>query len=176
MAEAKSVKSVKPVKPEPPVPAFEAPAFEMPKMEMPKFEFPKFDGAAIEVPAAFRDMAEKSLEQARVGYEKFRTVTEEATDVVEETFTTASRGAADFGLKALEAARTNANAAFDFARDLMGAKSLSEVVELASTHTRKQIDAYIAQVKDLSSFAQKVGSDVATPAKTSFDKLVKTAA
>jgi phasin len=178
MAEAKATKSSKPAAAVPAfeMPAFEMPKIEMPKFEMPKFELPKFDGAAIEMPAAFRDMAEKGLEQAKVSYEKMKTAAEEATDVLEATYSTVTKGSADLGLKALDAARANTNASFDFMRDLMAAKSLSEVVELSTAHTRKQVDAYVAQVKDMSGAVQKFGTDVAAPAKASFDKLVKTAA
>jgi phasin len=173
MADVKATKSTKPAAA---APAFEMPKFEIPGFEMPKFEMPKFDGAAMEVPAAFRDMAEKSLEQAKTNYEKMKTAAEEATDVLEATYSTASKGSADLGVKALDAVKANANAAFDFMRDLMVAKSLSEVVELSTAHTRKQVDAYVAQVKDMSGAVQKLGTDVTAPAKASFDKLVKTAA
>jgi phasin len=173
MAEVKATKTTKPAAA---VPAFEMPAFEIPKFEMPKFDFPKLGGAGIEVPAAFRDMAEKGLEQAKVNYEKMKTAAEQATDVLEETYTTATKGSADLSLKALDAARANTNAAFDFMRDLMSAKSLSEVVEVSTAHTRKQVDACVAQVKDMSAAVQKLGTDVAAPAKASMDKLVKTAA
>ena len=122
----------------------ETPTFEIPKFELPKFEVPK-----IEVPAAFRELAERSVAQARDGYEKMKAVAEDATDVLEGTYATASKGATDFTLKTIEIARANTNAAFDFASELIDVKSLSEAVELTSAHTRKQFDAYIAQSKEL---------------------------
>jgi phasin len=178
MAETKTVKAAKAA---PALPAFEAGKFEFPKFEMPKFEMPKFDamkfdGMGIEMPAAFRDMAEKSLAQAKTNYEKIKTATEDATDVLEETYSTASKGAAEFGLKAIEAARTNSNAAFDFAKDFLTVKSLSEAVELSTAHMRKQFDAYVAQSKDLTALAQKVATDTAEPMKASVTKVMKTAA
>src|SRR5262249_43572359 len=100
-------------------------AFEMPKFEIPHFELPK-----MEIPAAFRELAEKSVSQAKETYEKMKSAAEEATDVLEDTYATASKGASDYGLKVIEAARANTNAAFDFATQLMTVKSLSEVVEL----------------------------------------------
>ena len=48
-----------------------------------------------------------------------KTAAEEATDVLESTYSTASKGASEYGLKVIEAARTNTNAAFDFAGELM---------------------------------------------------------
>ena len=100
-------------------------AFEMPKFELPNFEIPK-----MEIPAAFRELAEKSVSQAKETYEKMKSAAEEATDVLEDTYATATKGASDYGLKVIEAARANTNAAFDFATQIMTVKSLSEMVEL----------------------------------------------
>src|ERR1700720_4777314 len=104
-----------------------ASAFEMPKFEIPKFEIPK-----VEMPAAFREFAERGVAQAKDTYEKMKAAPEEATDVLETTYSTATKGASDYGLKVIEVARTNTNAAFDFAGEIMAAKTLSEVVELTS--------------------------------------------
>src|SRR6202035_1513534 len=89
-------------------------AFEMPKFEMPKFDMPK-----VEMPAAFREFAERGVAQAKENYEKMKTPAEEATDVLESTYSTATKGASDYGLKCIELARTNTNAAYDFAGELM---------------------------------------------------------
>ena len=43
-----------------------------------------------------------------------KSAAEEATDVLEDTYATATKGAADYGLKLIETARANTNAAFDF--------------------------------------------------------------
>ena len=96
-------------------------AFEMPKFEMPKFDMPK-----VEMPAAFREFAERGVAQAKDTYEKMKAAAEEATDVLETTYSTATKGASDYGLKVIEVARTNTNAAFDFAGEMMAAKTLSE--------------------------------------------------
>ena len=92
-------------------------AFEMPKFEMPKFDMPK-----VEMPAAFREMAERGVAQAKDTYEKMKAAAEEATDVLETTYSTATKGASDYGLKVIEAARANTNAAFDFAGEVMAAR------------------------------------------------------
>src|ERR1700719_1115777 len=137
------------------------------------FEFPKFEMPKMEVPAAFREFAEKSVSQAKETYEKMKFAAEEATDVLEGTYTTASKGASDYGLKVIEAARLNTNAAFDFATQLMTVKSLSEMVELSTAHTRKQFESLTAQSKELATIAQKVATDTAEPVKESFGKVFK---
>ena len=82
------------------------------------------------MPAAFREFAESGVAQAKDTYEKMKAAAEEATDVLESTYSTATKGASDYGLKVIEVARANTNAAFDFAGEIMAAKTLSEVVEL----------------------------------------------
>ena len=52
------------------------------KPAAPQFETP-FANIASEAPAAFRDMAEKSLSQAKDSYEKIKTAAEQATGVIE---------------------------------------------------------------------------------------------
>lgn len=141
-----------------------------PKFEAPKFEAPKFDPSKIQVPEVFREMAEKSVEQAKEGYARLRTAAEDATDVVEDTYLQAARGATEFNLKAIEAIRTNMNASLDYARELLAAKSMSEAVELSATHLRMQFDALSAQAKDFSTLAQKVATDAAEPLKSSVNK------
>lgn len=145
-----------------------------PKTQLPPFPASVFSGA--EAPAAFRDMAEKGLSHAKDNYEKMKTAAEEATGVMEETYATASKGAADYGLKVIEFARDNANSAFDFASELLGAKSFAEVVELSSSQARKQFETLSEQSKELATLAQKVATEAAEPIKEGISKVTKSAA
>ena len=138
--------------------------------EMPKFEIPKFDMPKVEMPAAFREFAERGVAKAKDTYEKMKAAAEEATDVLETTYSTATKGASDYGLKVIETARINTNAAFDFASELITAKTLSEVIELSSAHARKQFEALTAQSKELGALAQKVATETAEPIKNGVNK------
>ncbi len=162
--------------PTPTATVFEMPKFEMPKFEMPKFDMPQFDMPKMEMPAAFRELAEKSVAQAKENYEKMKSMAEEATDLMEDTYTTASKGCSGYGLKLIETARANTDAAFDLMSGLMGAKSYSEVVELTSGYMRKQFETMTAQAKELSEHAQKVATETAEPIKESFNNALKKAA
>ena len=82
-----------------------APASAANVFEMPKFDIPKF-----EMPTAFREIAEKGIAMAKDNYDKMKGVAEEATDVLEETYSNASKGCSGYGLKVIEATRTNTNA------------------------------------------------------------------
>jgi phasin len=141
-------------------------AFEFPKFEIPNFEMPK-----MEVPAAFREFAEKGASQAKETYEKMKAAAEEATDVLEDTYATATKGAADCGLKMIEATRANTNAAFDFYSDLMNVKSYSDMIELSTAHARKQFEAMTAQSKEFAALMQKMATETAEPIKDSVSKV-----
>ena len=96
---------------------------------VPNSEIPKSDLSKMEMPAAFRELADKGVAQARNTYENAKAATEEATDLLKDTYKTAAKGATDYNLKVIEIARANANSAFDYAYELMGVKSPSEFVE-----------------------------------------------
>ena len=146
---------------------------EMPKFEIPRFELPKFEMPKMEVPAAFREFAEKSVTQCKDSWEKMKAATEEATDMIEDSYATASKGCADYGLKMIEASRANTNAMFDLASELMTVKSFSEAVEISTAHLRKQFDALSAQTKDLAALAQKVANETTEPIKESVSSAFK---
>lgn len=130
--------------------------FGLPNYEMPKFDLPKMD-----MPEAFREMAEKGVAQAKDTYDKAKAAAEEATDLLRDAYTSAAKGTANYNLKIIEIARANTNAAFDYAKELVGVKSMSELAELSTTHVRRQFEAMAAQTKELTELSQKVATDVA---------------
>ena len=140
------------------------------------FEMPKFDMPKFEMPTAFREFAEKGISMAKENYDKMKGAAEEATDVLEETYSTASKGCSGYGLKLIDATRTNTNAALDLMGELMTAKSYAEVVELSTAFMRKQFETLTAQTKDLAEEAQKVATDCAEPIKESFTSAFSKAA
>ena len=124
--------------------------YEMPKLDMPK----------MEVPPAFRELADKGVAQARDTYEKAKAATEQATDQLKEAYTTAAKGATDYNIKVIEIARANTNTAVDNAFELLGVKSLTEFVELSTKHARKQFEVMTAQTRELAELAQKVTTEI----------------
>lgn len=138
--------------------------------------FPDFEAFAMpkmEVPAAFREVAEKSIEQAREAYAKVKNAAEDATDLIEDTFETSRQGAVEFNHKAVDAAKANTDATFSFIKDMMTVKSLAEAIELQSTFARQQFDALSTQAKDMQEFATKLSADVTAPVKEAMEKSFK---
>jgi phasin len=113
------------------------------------------------------------VSQAKDNWEKMKAATEEATDVLETSYSTAAKGAADYGLALIDAARTNMNAAFDFASEIVAAKTLSEVAEVSTAHARKQFETATAQTKDLTALAQKIAADSVEPLRNGMSTVFK---
>lgn len=115
--------------------------------------------------AQIREIAEKSVQQAKDGYAKLKVVAEEASDTLEAAYATATKGYKELTLKSVDAARSNVNAHFDFLHALIGAKSVSQAVELQSSYARQQFEVVSGQLKELSALAQKAAQDGAKPLK-----------
>lgn len=135
---------------------------------MAKFETPK-----MEVPEAVRDFAEKGVTQAKEAYAKMKSAAEETTDLLETSYTAASKGATEFNMKALEALRANVNASFDFTSKMFATKTLGEAAEVSTAHFRAQFETLTAQTKELSSLAQKIAAETSEPIKTGVSKSFK---
>ena len=130
----------------------------------------------FEVPEQMRAFAEKGVSQARDNYAKFKDVAESHNGTMEAVFTSATKGATDYSAKLLDIFKSNTNATFDFAQELVGVKTLSQAMELWSSHAKKQVETLTAQTKELAELAQKIASETAEPIKSSASKMFKPAA
>jgi phasin len=130
----------------------------------------------FEVPEQMRAFAEKGVSQARESYTKFKDAAETHNSTIEAVFTTATKGATDYSAKLLDIVKANTAANFDFAQELVGAKTPSQAMELWSTHTKKQVETLTAQAKELAELAQKIATETAEPIKAGASKLFKPAA
>jgi len=130
-----------------------APPIAKPKPRVPK---PGKTELPAALPAAEKDIGAKdAFENAKAA----------ASDLFRRTCTAAERGVTNYGLKAVEIARTNTDAAFDYAFELTRVKSLSELIDLSSAHARKQFDAMIVQTRELAELAREVTTEIAEPLK-----------
>ena len=135
--------------------------------------FEAFSLSATEMPEAFREAAEKTVKQAKESYEKMRAAAEEATDMIEDQLETTRTGITALNVKALEAAKANADATFQFAKDVLGVKTFAEVIELQSAFARQQFDLVSAQAKEMQELVQKVATETTQPVKDAFSKFMK---
>ena len=132
---------------------------------LPRYEMPK-----MEVPAEFHEMTDKGVAHARDTYAKAKVASEEAADLLENTYATVAKGVTDYNLKLIEIARTNTRTAFDYVHELLGVKSPSEFIELSTAHMRKQFDIVSEHNKELCALAREVATEAAEPIKTGVSK------
>jgi len=101
---------------------------------------------------AARETASRASESAR-----------EAAERVQESSSKAAEGFRDYQLKVLSAAQANVNAIFEYAQDALQAQSISELMEVSATHSRRQLETLAQQSRDIANAAQKLASESARP-------------
>jgi phasin len=123
---------------------------------------------------AAEEFAQQGAAYGKDIYEKSKVTAEETQKALQETYSTVTKGAADFNVQWIEMVRANMNSTLDFARQLVGVKSPSEFIELSVAHGRKQFETCSEQAKHLTGLAQKVTTDAVQPlqasVKTAFNK------
>jgi phasin len=93
-----------------------------------------------------------------------------------DAYETASKGTRDYGVLLIEAGRTNLNAVFDYATELLSAKSPSEAIDLSTAQLRKQLETLSEQSKELATLAQKIATQTAEPIREGVNKTFRQAA
>ena len=125
----------------------------------------------FEIPFAVREVAEKSIEQARATYDKVKSAAEAATSVFEDSAESSRKHVVKINEKVLDAAKANTGSTFEFCKDVIAVKSLSEVMELQSDFAQKQFAAFSKQGKELQDLSSKFATEFTAPAKEAFDKV-----
>lgn len=162
MAEAKTTKTTKASKPVKAAAAKVETAFDEAVTTMGGL----LETSGGQVPELFRSIGETSVNQAREAYARMKSATEEATDVMEETFENTRDGVLEAQHKALDIAKENVEATFDFAKKLLTVPSLSDAIQLQAGFMRGRFEAYIDYAKDFETTATKLVQGASEPAKT----------
>ncbi|MDF1606591.1 phasin [Hoeflea sp. YIM 152468] len=132
------------------------------------FEFPKFD--VSKMTDGYREMADRSITQTKEAYAKVKTVAEDTTKAIEATLETAQSGTVELSLKAIDAARGNAEHSLSHMEALLGVKSVAQMIELQTAFFRKQAEMMVDQAKVMQEATRKVADEVSKPAKTVTEK------
>lgn len=143
--------------------------FALPKFELPSFDMPKFELPENPLPDMMRDMAEQSVANARETYDKTKASFDEQQSAVEKSVETAMENATNLNKKALDAAQANIAAGFDFARDIMTARTFGDVIEMQTSFARKQFDAVAEQNKDFQDTLTKSVEEASAPVKKALE-------
>jgi phasin len=105
-----------------------------------------------------------------------KNATEEVAGGFKDAYEAATKGTRDYGVRLIQASRTNVNSAFDYAAELLSAKSPSEAIELSTAQLRKQFETLAEQSKELAALAQKIATETTQPIREGVNKAFKQAA
>jgi hypothetical protein len=87
----------------------------------------------------------------------------EAAGSRQESVSKAAEGFREYQLKILSATQANIDAIFEYAQEAVKAQSVSELVELSTTHSRRQLEMMGEQAREIASAAQKVATESTRP-------------
>ncbi len=103
----------------------------------------------FEIPATVRDLASKSVDQAREAYNRFLEAARQAHDVVTKSTDVITSGARAINEKAVRYTEANLQANFDLAQRLVHAKDLKEALDIQSQFARQQMETFAHQAQEL---------------------------
>ncbi len=126
------------------------------------------------VPESVRALAEQTVNQTREAYERGKDALEEAVDALERSFDAAGQGAAAYNRKLIDIAQRNLNSGFDLAKNLAGAKNVTEFVELQSAFIRHQFDVFANQAGEIRALTTKIAADTTEPIKAQVTRNMET--
>jgi hypothetical protein len=116
-------------------------------------------------------VARDSIDSAQDALTKAKVASEEASKGVVESYAAGAADASHLGLHLIEIARANTNAAFDFGRQLMTAKSLSEMFKLSAAHTKRQLERFAEESQQVSAMMQQAFAKSFSPLQASAAKI-----
>lgn len=120
----------------------------------------------FEIPEQMREVADKSVDQARQAFDQFLAATQKALSTAEGSAKTVSEGAADLSRQSLAYVEENVTATFDLARRLVQARTVQEIAALQQEFLRQQMKAMTEQGRTLGEMATRLaGESQAKPRK-----------
>jgi phasin len=103
----------------------------------------------FEIPSSVRDLAAKSVEQAREAYNRFIEAARQAHDVVTKSSDVITSGAREINEKAVKYTEANLQANFELAQRLVNAKDIKEALDIQNQFARQQMETFAQQAQEL---------------------------
>ncbi len=133
------------------------------------FSFPPMVHDASE---PMRVFVEHGLTQARLQYARFKDVAEDGNSAVEVIFGVASKGTGDYSVKLASFFQANAAAVFELTQQLSAARTLSQALDVWEAHTRRQMELFAGQSRQLMELSRQVATDATAPIRASVEKFL----
>ena len=90
--------------------------------------------------------------------------------MMEDTYESARKSFTELNLKLIDQAQANTDRVFAFAKEVAGAKTVSEAVELQTKFAREQFEAFASQAREMQETAQKLASETTGPMKEAWER------
>ena len=119
----------------------------------------------FEIPEQMREVADKSVGEARKAFEQFLNATQKAMATAENSAKSVGEGAADVSRQSLAFVEDNIAASFDLAQRLVQARTVQEIAALQQEYVRRQMKNLTEQGKQLGEMAARAASDAGRKAK-----------
>ena len=103
----------------------------------------------FEIPATVRDLASKSVDQAREAYNRFIEAARQAHDVVLKSSDVLTSSAREMNEKTVKYTEANLQANFELAQRLVHAKDIKEALDIQSQFARHQMETFAHQAQEL---------------------------
>lgn len=123
------------------------------------------DKTTFEIPEQMRAFADKSVDQAKKAFDDFMSATAQAVEKSETSAKSIQSGARDVNRQALAFLESNVAASFDFAQQLVRARTVEEIARIQQAFLQKQAEATQSQTRDLAETIGKAATDAQQQAK-----------
>jgi phasin len=119
----------------------------------------------FDIPDQMRDVADKSVEQAKKAVGQYLDATHKAVAKAEGSAKSVREGAAEVSRQALAFVEENVAASFDYAHRLVQARTVEEIAALQKEFMAKQMASLAEQGKSLGGMMGRAATDAMDKAK-----------
>ncbi|WP_018182713.1 phasin family protein [Kaistia granuli] len=123
------------------------------------------DKTAFEIPEQMRAFADKSVDQAKKAFDDFMGATAKAVEKSETSAKSMQSSARDVNRQALAFLEANVAASFDFAQQMVRARTVEEIAQIQQAFLKKQAEVAQTQTRDIAETMSKAAADVQQQAK-----------
>jgi phasin len=118
------------------------------------------DKTAFEIPEQMRAFADKSVDQAKKAFDDFMGATAKAVEKSETSAKSMQSSARDVNRQALAFLEANVAASFDFAQQMVRARTVEEIAQIQQAFLKKQAEVAQTQTRDIAETMSKAAADV----------------
>lgn len=119
----------------------------------------------FDIPDQMREVADRSVEQAKKAIGQYLDATQEAVAKAEGSARSVRDGAAEVSRQALAYVEENVAASFDFAHRIVQARTIEEIAALQKEFMAKQMASLTEQGKSLGGMMGRAATDAVNKAK-----------